>query len=609
MSDLTETADVVVVGGGSAGAVLAARLSQDPARTVLLLEAGHAYAPGAYPPALLDADQVADPDHDWGYSSRGSDQEPQIPTPRGKVLGGSSAVNACVAPRARPADFAKWGERGSAGWTFDDVLPAFKLLEDAPAGDDAHHGRTGPLPIRQRTDGELTPSLRGFVEAAVAHGFKRVHDFNGAEQNGADGYPVDVVDGVRQNVGLVYLTAEVRRRPNLTIRGDVTIDRVLLDGTTATGVVAADGAVYRGREVILSGGTYGSPAILLRSGVGPADELTALGIKVVADLPVGQRLQDQPGYYNAYALAPGYLEMTPAVGSLLWTASREAAGDELDLHITATHLMPGSLSPTGGAIVLQAALTQPESRGTLKLASRDPDDAVTDDDALAQVIAANIAIYGHPTSTVPMGGPGDPWAVVDSVGAVKGLSGLRVADASIIPDVPSSTTNVTVIMLAEQVCQRVYAGLLRRHVTRSGVMTVSPSIGNAECAPVRDLLTSWRTAMQPRRRPAADPPGGSSPGGAWVSRAVHRPGAPRLGWSAAARANDRYGVISPGVITPSSIARASSASLLCAVRPVAAYLARARLMYCRTVFSLIDMRRPTDAFDMPWNHSSSACCS
>jgi choline dehydrogenase len=177
MSDLTETADVVIVGGGSAGAVLAARLSQDPARTVLLLEAGHAYAPGAYPPALLDADQVADPDHDWGYSSRGSDQEPQIPTPRGKVLGGSSAVNACVALRARPADFAKWGEHGSEGWTFDDALPAFKLLEDAPAGDDAHHGRTGPLPIRQRTDGELTPSLRGFVEAAVAHGFKRVHDF------------------------------------------------------------------------------------------------------------------------------------------------------------------------------------------------------------------------------------------------------------------------------------------------------------------------------------------------------------------------------------------------------------------------------------------------
>jgi choline dehydrogenase len=346
------------------------------------------------------------------------------------VVGGSSAVNATVALRARPADLAKWGEHGAEGWSLDD----------------AYHGRTGPLPIRQRTDGELTPSLRGFVEAAVAQGFKRVSDFNGAEQDGADGYPVDVVDGVRQNVGLVYLTEQVRRRPNLTIRGDVNIDRVLFDGATATGVIAADGAVYRGREIILSGGTYGSPAILLRSGVGPA-------------------------------------EMTPAVGSLLWTASSEAAGDELDLHVAATHLMDGSLSPTGGAIVLLGAVTQPESTGTLTLASRDPGDAplidarylgtardarrlleavkisraIARNPAFAPLIAANPAVYGHPTSTAPMGGPGEPWAVVDSVGAVNGVSGLRVVDASIIPEVLSATNNVTVIMLAERIYQRVYA--------------------------------------------------------------------------------------------------------------------------------------------------------
>jgi choline dehydrogenase len=242
---------------------------------------------------------------------------------------------------------------------------------------------------------------------------------------------------------------------------------------------------------------------LLRSGVGPAGELTALGIGIVADLPVGQRLQDQPFFYNAYALAPGHLEMTPAVGALLWTASSEAATDELDLHVTVTHLLDGSFSPTGGAIVLAASVVQPESRGTLRLASRNPDDAplidnrflatgrdarrmlegvklgraiarnqvfapftagelipggaVADDGSMAQTIAANLAIYGHPTATVPMGGSDDPWAVVDSVGAVKGVSGLRVVDASIIPDIPSTAINLTVIMLAERIFQRVYA--------------------------------------------------------------------------------------------------------------------------------------------------------
>jgi choline dehydrogenase len=405
--------------------------------------------------------------------------------------------------RARAADFAKWGGHGAEGWSFGDVLPTFKLMESTPTGDDAYHGRTGPLPIRQRTDDELTPSLRGFVEAAVAHGFKRVHDFNGAEQNGVDGYPLNGVDGVRQNAALVCLTPQVRRRPNLTIRGDVTVDRVLFDGKTATGVVAADGAMCRSRETILSGGTYGSASILLRSGVGPAGELTALGIGIVADLPVGQRLQDHPFFYNAYALAPGHLEMTPAVGALLWTASSEAADDELDLHVTVTHLLDGSFSPTGGAIVLAASVVQPESRGTLRLASRNPDDAplidnrflatgrdarrmlegvklgraiarnqvfapftagelipgdaVADDDSMAQTIAANLAIYGHPTATAPMGGSGDPWAVVDSVGAVKGVNGLRVVDASIIPNIPSTAINLTVIMLAERIFQRVYA--------------------------------------------------------------------------------------------------------------------------------------------------------
>src|ERR1700746_4103215 len=461
MSDRPDTADVVIVGGGSAGSVLAARLSQDPARTVLLLEAGPAYAPDAFPPPLLDARILDDPHHHWGYTARATDQAPNIRASRGKVLGGGAAWRGGVAIRPRPADFAKWGAHGAGGWSFADVLPTFKLMENNPAGEDAYHGRTGPLPVRQLTDEELTPSQAGFIGAAVAHGFKRVRDFNGADQDGAGGHSVNVVDGIRQNAALAYLTAEVRRRPNLTIRGDVTVDRVLFDGTAATAVVAADGTVYRGGEVILSAGSYGSPAILLRSGVGPADELTALGIGVVADLPVGRRLLDHPYFHTAHALAPGHLEMTPAGRAVLWGGSREAAPGELDLNITATHLIPPSYSPTGGVLALSASVVLPESTGTLKLASRDPGaaplidcnflatgrdarrmlegvklardfarspdlgplidgeltpgDAGADDRDLAAFIAASLSTYYHPSSTAPMGGPADHQAVVDPV--------------------------------------------------------------------------------------------------------------------------------------------------------------------------------------------------
>jgi choline dehydrogenase len=497
-----ELADVLIVGGGSAGAVLAARLSERGDRTVVLLEAGPVYQADAFPESLSSASVVADPAHDWGYASHAGPHSPSIPTPRGKVLGGSSAVNAGAAARARAADFDRWAEHGLTDWTYADVLPFFRDLENTPTGDEAYHGRTGPMPVRQRTDEELMPAHRGFIEAGLALGYKRVPDFNGAEQNGIGGQPVNVVDGVRQNTAMVYLTPEVRARPNLTVLGGVTVDRVLFSGTTATGVVTAEGSVLRAREVILSAGAYGSASILLRSGVGPAEDLAALGIDVVSPLPVGRRLQDHAFSHAIYAVAPEYVRDGPHIGAQLWTPSSEAVGDELDLHIVAAGVPDPSLSPTGGAFALSTSVVQPESYGTVRLASTDPTQAPLiddnllgterdrrrmlagvklarefathpslatylqselfpgvsglDDEALLLKIESTIAVYGHATSTAPMGGPADPWAVVDSRGAVNGVAALRVVDASILPRVPSSVTNLTVIMIAERIARLVY---------------------------------------------------------------------------------------------------------------------------------------------------------
>jgi choline dehydrogenase len=503
----TEHFDVVVVGGGSAGGVLAARLSEDPSRTVLLLEAGPAYQRGDYPEVLLDPERIGgDQEHDWGLRATVGHAGPldrEIAAPRGKVLGGSSAVNATVALRALPSDFSAWATGGLSGWSPQEVLQAYRDLESADSGNDRFHGRSGPLPIHQRTYDELTPSVRAFIDTAEHQGCRYIEDPNADQRAGVAAVPLNIRSGVRQNTGIAYLTEDVRRRPNLTIRGETSIDRVLVSGGSATAVRTTGGAVYAAGQVILSAGSYGSAPILLRSGIGPARDLAGLGIEVVADLPVGQRLQDQPVFHGLYTLKAEAGARSPAAGAFIRTASSQAHGEELDLLISAAHLNDPGLSPTGGAIVLAVSVVRPESRGRLRLRSADPNDAplidlnlldtprdrsrmleglklsrgiglakafsavaaremlpgeeVRDDADLRRVLDEQITSFQHATSTVPMGGDRDEWAVVDGMGAVRGVGNLRVIDASILPAVPSVPTNLTVIMAAEHIYRNALA--------------------------------------------------------------------------------------------------------------------------------------------------------
>jgi choline dehydrogenase len=519
--------DYIVVGAGSAGCVLAARLSEDPRVKVLLLEAGKSDAKQEIRiPAAFS--KLFHTEYDWDYRTEPEPTTANRPRywPRGKVLGGSSSMNAMMYVRGHRSDYDLWRQAGNAGWSYDDVLPLFRRSEGfrGTGGESEYHGSDGPLAVAdQRSPNPLT---HAFVTAGESLGLKR-RDINGADQDGIGFTHVYQKNGRRWSAADAFLRPAMRRQ-NLNVETECLVHAVTFDGRRAAGIsYARHGTVARAqaaREVVLCAGTIGSPQILMLSGIGPAAALSDLGIPVVADSPgVGQNLQDHIASGATYECRrPVSLAGAEGLGNLAryllfgrgpltsnvaeglaFVRTREGlAAPDLELIFAPAYFMEhGAANPPGHGFTVGAVLLRPESRGSLALRSRDPAAApviranylsapadlavliagvrtvrrlaaadafapyrgkevwpgenLVADGPLGDFIRERCETLYHPAGTCKMGG--DPMAVVDERLRVRGVEGLRVADASIIPTMVGGHTHAVAVMIGEKAADMIAA--------------------------------------------------------------------------------------------------------------------------------------------------------